>query len=156
MKKSLLSDYVFYKELNLTIEAHKGVVVPNSFTSFKILQAEDKNYSKDYNNITDLRNVVFDITLDNVKGFLSHIKANNHKLSEGKKVAVLVATPNQFIYASVFAKMQNRLAHQIKFFFSLEKALQWMDGPYTNQFIENEIKQLLLKPKIVYEMDYSY
>lgn len=152
MKKVLFSNFGIYPDKKLIIEVHKGIGGYGCMMNFKNIEIEHKDYSKEYNIITDLGDVTFAITTNQIKNFAAFLIDEEKKQNAGTKTAIIINSPNQSIYSTIFQTHETEFEHPIAVFKTIEEASKWIDNDLDLSFIKKEIKNLKAKTKIKFEV----
>ncbi len=150
MKKKLFSDYAVFKDNALIIEIFKGVVLPGSIANMKTIQSKDPNFSYLFDLISDYRETSFDTLIVNVIGFCEFLEQNKILYGETHKNAVLISSKNQKVHVDLFIRLKSN--DRVRCFYSIDKALEWLNRTNDKVFVEEKIHEMKQSPNIEWEV----
>lgn len=154
IKKTFHCDYNILPSQHLIIEYYKGVGTSGCVENMKEVEIRDDKYSKDYNILADFREVLFDMTLNEVKSFVDYLIKGDKFQSNQSKTALLISSLNQNVYLSFYSKHKEFFMHDIRLFKTLEDACEWMD--LDPLLVWEELNEVKLSPSIKWEMESSF
>jgi len=127
MEKVILkSSYIILKEKQLVIDIYDGILTLENFKGHKLKQATEKDFSPNYNLLSDFTTVEVRMSLQDLQEYASFIKAQGNIVGK-RKAAVVTNTPNQLVYATAYDKyIKNDVGQDLITFPTFEDAFEWL------------------------------
>lgn len=138
------ASYLILNESRLIIEVITGSITLDFYTSYELQLVNDPMYNPSYNVFVDMREVVFDGTIDQMNQYAAFLLKNNH-IIHNRKNATMIHNLHQHSYVQLFDKFNEeaQLSQEFKLVTSPKEAIDWLAIPFT----ENELEQLILDMK---------
>jgi hypothetical protein len=129
--------YQVVPELQIIVEYLAGEINLNELINFQISEIKDKSYSKEFNNVTDLRDAVFIVSEGDIKKYVDFVKQTDEMIST-RKVAFLTNTPKQAALTIMYSYYIESSPINNKVFSTLDAAMSWVGISIENHdIIEN-------------------
>lgn len=154
MKTILKSDSIVWPEKQLVIDVFIGIVTLHNFKAHKLKQAAQANFSSTYNILCDLRNAELHMSIEDVFDYAGFIKAHPD-LIEKRKAAIVLETPNQFIYTQTYKKSLQDvgMGQDLQIFFCFNDAVSWLNLNETKNEIIDKIDRCRKKPAFSWDIE---
>lgn len=118
--------YKIIPELNLIIDCWNGKLTFDKILASKLDQVKDKDWNQAYNNISDIRNAVFDLTNEDAKKIIDYTKTDK-RWQEKRKTAYLTNNPNQVVFQKLLEiNKTQEIPNKIESFYTINAILNWL------------------------------
>lgn len=142
----LISDYKVFLDRKFILEFHDGAGTMEDVMAFKLKEAEDVNYSPNYDLLIDVRDTKINAVTDEIKDYIEFIKL--HKgISGNRKLAILTNTPRHVVFFTLLSMFKTQLAQNLKIFSTIEAAILWLGEPISIEDANNCIMNFKSKTK---------
>lgn len=127
------SNYVILPQNKLIIECYNGVLNLQNISLHKMELVKDSTFSSNYDLISDVRDALIDVTLNDVSQYIESMKQMG-TLGQ-RRTATLVDTANQKAYALAFNKLKSTFPQAHNFSSNLDDLLEWLEIPEQKQLV---------------------
>ncbi|MBN1462885.1 MAG: hypothetical protein JXQ69_04160 [Paludibacteraceae bacterium] len=134
-KEILRSSYQIFKEECLIIEVFSGLLTLDNYKSHRLAVSLDVDFSPEYNLLVDIRSVVVTGLIHDVKAYVDFVIENGYTNAK-RNTAILVATPNQNVYARELALLEGMLQN-LSIFTDIDNAVKFVTTDFTGNEVEN-------------------
>ena len=142
----LISHYKVFLDKKFIIEYHEGSGTLEKVMAFKLNEANDVNYSPNFDLLMDIRKTTIKGIPNDVRKYIEF--ALLHKGISGKrKLAVLTSSPRQVIYFTFLNMFPITLPQTMKIFSSLDAAMFWLGEPIPLNDVDSCLNNLKDKAK---------
>lgn len=119
------SSYCILPDKKLIIDIYDGYLTFDAFKGHKLHQVAEKNFDSTYTILSDFRTIEVRMTLEEVTEYGKFALANN--MVGKRKAALVLSTPNQFVYAKKYdSSIREESGQQMFTFLSFDEALAWL------------------------------
>jgi hypothetical protein len=126
----LISNYKVFHDKKFIIEFHEGSGTMQDVMVFKLKEADDVNYSPNYDLLIDVRTTKINAKRNDVKDYIEF--ALSHKgISGHRKLAIITNTPRHVVFFTFLNMFKIRLPQTMKIFSTIDAAMYWLGEPIT-------------------------
>lgn len=144
------ASYLILPESWLIIEVITGSITLDFYTSYEMKMVNDPLYNPSYDVYVDMREAIFDGTIDQMEKYAEFILENIH-IIQNRKNATIINNLHQHSYTQVFGKF-NELANvpqEFRLFTSPLEAMAWLHIPYSLTQLEEIIQEMKKTPQYI-------
>jgi hypothetical protein len=117
--------YIIFPEQKLIIERLEGVLNLENLAKVKADQDNDPEFDPAFDLLTDIRLTEVSFSSEELKHYAEYL--STHPLTqEGRRFALLTATPMQVAIASLIQTKTRHLPQKMEIFSTLESAMAWL------------------------------
>lgn len=150
----MTSSYLILEDLKLIIDIYNGILTYETFKAHKLKQVYDPEFDPSYNLLSDFINIEVRMSLEDVKAYGEFVKKHTKPIVGNRKAAVVVNSPNQFIYAHKYDESVKDETGQLLFTFTnFDEALNWLQLMPEKERIMKRIELYRQQPMFVWEED---
>lgn len=118
--------YKILPELNLIIDVWYGAMTFDKILASKLEQVKDPKWNQGYNNISDIRNAVFSLKMEEAKKIIEYIRADT-RWQFKRRTAYITKNPNQVVFQKFIEMAKSKeIPNEIESFSTLQAALSWL------------------------------
>ncbi len=130
-----------FPDLGLILEYFEGEMTLDNFIAHNIQEAKKPDYKLECSTLSDISNLsIIGLTSD-ISNFVQ-FSANHGLVETNKKSAILWRTPNQQIYANLYAKLCLNHKLEVKVFSKMKDALEWLNAATDITKVKETFQQL--------------
>lgn len=134
--------YNIIVEKSLILECYVGSYNVDELIEFKKLVGQDIYYNSNYSIIHDLREIVFEFGIKEIKKYVDLLMVDDH-LNGKRKLAFITSTPNQVTITTGFDILKKELEIDIEICSTLKAAFKYVRLPKTVwESVELQLNQL--------------
>lgn len=119
------SSYNIFPDSNLLIETLKKTISANEYTKLKLIEFQDKKFSRTYNLITDLSDFDKKEDFTIIEELYIIFKENKGKFIRNKS-ALVISNPDLLKNVTSMINRDKKIYKEIKTFSDINKAKKWM------------------------------
>lgn len=124
----LISSYKIFHDKNFIIEYYDGGGTIEDVKALKLKEADDVNYSPDYDLLADIRTTTINAKREDVKDYIEFAKS--HKgISGNRKLAIVTNTPRHVVFFTFLNMFKIRLSQTMRIFSTIDAAMYWLGEP---------------------------
>ena len=137
----LVSSYKVFPDKRLVLEFHEGIGTFERLEAFKLNEAEDSNFSHNYDTLIDIRNTVIDGDRNDVKRYIEFAIAHGG-VSGKRRMAVVTDTPKHVVFFTFMNMCAIALPQNMKLFSTPEAAISWLGDPLSYNEVNTCLQNL--------------
>ncbi len=148
------SSFLILKEKKLVIDMYEGVLTLDTFKGHKLKQVNHPDFTADYNLLSDFTNIEVRMSIDEVSEYAEFIKKHIKQIVGSRKAAVVLKSPNQFLYAKKYdSSVKEETGQQMFTFMSFDEGLKWLGLLGDKEEIMNLIKKYRENPMFEWKVE---
>ncbi len=151
MKNQFISSFKVIEEKDLLVEVQTGVIDLEVMKKYQLFRNGFPELFHYKNVVLFIDELDLDLLINHLDNIVSFYSTLNRPVDKMYRIAAIIKTPHQMVYAKGFKEHVSPLI-QYEFFYSVSEAILWLGNIITEKEI-NKIKREL-KRKPLFEISY--
>lgn len=151
------ASYKVLPQYKLILEFVEGTITLESYKSYEMKLVNDPLYNPSFDVYVDLRNVLFDGTIDQMNEYGAFV-LENINIVKNRKNATIINNLHQHIYTQLFGNFNDaaKVPQEFRLFTDPFEAINWLHIPYSINQLDEIKKEMMMSPQYVKKIEGKY